>query len=310
LSALSLDGADGWLSEPAPAKINLYLHVLGRRDDGYHRLDSLVVFAGVHDTLSARVADSIRLDISGPFAPALEGADDDNLMVQAARGLAEIAGRAAGVHLRLVKRLPVAAGIGGGSADAAAALRLLCRLWKVTPEPENLEALALSLGADVPVCLDGRALFVGGIGEELCPSPCLPSVWLVLVNPGVPLATGGVFSARRGPGSVPGRFEEPPADAAALSALLSERSNDLEAPALELEPVVGQTLDALAALPGCRLARMSGSGATCFGLFADQRAARNGVAAIAAANPRWWSVAAPLVQSRAQAQAAALNAEA
>jgi len=307
---LSCVDAGGWLSEPAPAKINLYLHVLGRRDDGYHRLDSLVVFAGVQDTISAMADDTLRLDVSGPFAAALDGTGESNLIVQAVRGLAEIAGRAAGVHLRLVKRLPVAAGIGGGSADAAATLRLLCRLWKVVPEQGSLEALALRLGADVPVCLDGRAIFVGGIGEELFPSPRLPSVWLVLVNPGVPLGTGRVFSARTGPNSTAGRFEELPADAATLAALLSERSNDLEAPALGLEPVVSEALDVLAALPGCYLARMSGSGSTCFGLFADRNAAYEGAAAIAAAKSSWWSVAAPLVQSRVQAGAAALNTEA
>lgn len=298
----------GWLSEPAPAKINLYLHVLGRRDDGYHCLDSLVVFAGVQDTLLAKLDDALRLDISGPFAAVLDGAGEDNLMVRAARGLAEIAGRAAGAHLRLVKRLPVAAGIGSGSADAAATLRLLCRLWQLTPDRESLEALALRLGADVPVCLDGRTLFVGGIGEALCPSPGLPTAWFALVNPGVPLATGRVFSARTGPNSVSGRFDACLADVAAFAALLNDRSNDLEAPARGLEPVVGEALDALAVVPGCRLARMSGSGATCFGLFAEETAARDGAAAIAAAHPRWWSVAAPLVRSRAEAEAFAPNA--
>jgi 4-diphosphocytidyl-2-C-methyl-D-erythritol kinase len=305
---LSSTNAGGWLSEPAPAKINLYLHILGRRDDGYHHLDSLVVFAGVQDTLLARLDDSLRLDISGPFAATLEGVGEDNLMMRAARGLAEIAGRASDAHLRLVKRLPVAAGIGGGSADAAATLRLLCRLWELTPDRESLEALALRLGADVPVCLDGRALFVGGVGEALCPAPGLPSAWFVLVNPGVPLATGGVFSARTGPNSVSGRFDTDPADVAALAALLSDRSNDLEAPARGLEPVVSEVLDALDALPGCHLARMSGSGATCFGLFTNEISARGGVASITTAHPRWWSVAAPLVRSRAEAEALALSA--
>ena len=298
---------DDWLSEPAPAKINLYLHVLGRQDDGYHRLDSLVVFAGVQDTLWAKPDDSLRLDISGPFAAALEDVGEDNLMVRAAQGLAQISRRAAGAHLHLVKRLPVAAGIGGGSADAAATLRLLCRLWQLTPDRESLEALALRLGADVPVCLDGRALFVGGIGEALCPSPGLPSAWFVLVNPGVPLATGAVFAAREGADSVSGRFEAIPAEVGALAALLNERCNDLEAPARALEPVVGEVLDALAAVPGCRLARMSGSGATCFGLFANETTARNGVAAITAAHLRWWSVAAPLLRSRVEAEAFAAS---
>lgn len=295
--------ADDWLCEPAPAKINLYLHVLGRRDDGYHRLDSLVVFAGIRDTLSAKADDTLRLDISGPFAALLDG--EDNLILRAARGLAEIARCTAGAHLRLVKRLPVAAGIGGGSADAAATLRLLCRLWKLTPDRGSLEKLALRLGADVPVCLDGRGLFVGGVGEELCPSPRLPGAWFVLVNPGVPLATGRVFAARAGSDSAPGRFDACPADVDALAALLSERCNDLEAAARKLEPIVGEALASLAAVPGCRLARMSGSGATCFGLFADETAARDGAAAMAVDHPHWWAMATPLVQSRAEAESSA-----
>ncbi len=305
---MSCVDAGGWLSEPAPAKINLYLHVLGRRDDGYHRLDSLVVFAGVQDTISAMADGTLRLDVSGPFAAALDGTGESNLIVQAARGLAEIAGRTPGAHLRLVKRLPVAAGIGGGSADAAATLRLLCRLWKLTPDRGSLEELALRLGADVPVCLDGRALFVGGIGEELCPLPRLASGWFVLVNPGVRLATGRVFSARTEPNSVSGRFDACPADIVALAAQLIERSNDLEAPARGLEPMVGSALDALAAVRGCHLARMTGSGATCFGLFADEPAARDGATTIGDAYPEWWSVAAPLVQSRAEAEALASSA--
>ena len=154
------------LTEPAPAKVNLYLHLTGRRDDGYHLLDSLVVFAGIGDTLSAAPAETLSLHVAGPFAAGLAG-EPDNLVLRAARALAAEAGVTAGAHLVLDKHLPVASGIGGGSADAAAALRLLCRLWRLAPQPAALARLAAGLGADVPVCLAGRAARMGGIGERL-----------------------------------------------------------------------------------------------------------------------------------------------
>ena len=172
------------LTEPAPAKVNLYLHLTGRRDDGYHLLDSLVVFAGIGDTLSAAPAETLSLQVTGPFAAGLAG-EPDNLVLRAARALAAAAGVAAGAHLVLDKHLPVASGIGGGSADAAAALRLLCRLWRVTPQPAALARLAAGLGADVPVCLAGHAARMGGIGERLEPAPVLPACGIVLVNPGI-----------------------------------------------------------------------------------------------------------------------------
>jgi 4-diphosphocytidyl-2-C-methyl-D-erythritol kinase len=275
------------LREAAPAKVNLALHVVGRRDDGYHLLDSLVCFPGIGDLLEAEPARGLSLAVSGPFGDGL-GTGADNLVIRAAEAMRP-PGR--GAALMLVKRLPVAAGIGGGSADAAAALRLLARLWGVAvPGPEAL----LALGADVPVCLGARAARMGGIGEVLAPV-ALPAFWLVLVNPRVPVATGAVFASLAGRygeglGDVPARF----ASAGALVGWLAARRNDLEAPAVAAVPVIAEVLAALAAQPGCGLARMSGSGATCFGMFAEAAEARAAAAAIAAAAPGWWVAEAPV----------------
>jgi 4-diphosphocytidyl-2-C-methyl-D-erythritol kinase len=218
-------------------------------------------------------------------------AGEDNLVLRAARRLADAAGIGAGARLSLTKRLPVAAGLGGGSADAAAALTALVRLWRVELDAGRLAALALDLGADVPVCLVARAAFVGGIGEAIDPAP-LPPAPLLLVNPGVALVTADVFRARAAAGTAFGaagpRWSSAPADAAALIARLAGTRNDLEAAASGLVPAVGQALAAIAAQPGCRLARMSGSGATCFGLFTTSAAAAGAAAAIRAARSGWW----------------------
>ncbi len=207
-------------------------------------------------------------------------------MLRAAARLAEAAGVRAAARLTLEKHLPVASGIGGGSADAAAALRLLARLWRLALPPDAMRRLALSLGADVPVCLDARPARMGGIGEVLTRAPDLPPCGMVLVNPGVAVATPAVFGARRGAFSPP--LDLPPAwpDAAAMARDLARAGNDLEAPAIALAPPIGAVLAALAAWPGCLLARMSGSGATCFGLFATPAAARG--AADGLARPGWW----------------------
>ena len=183
-------------TESAPAKVNLYLHVTGRRPDGYHLLDSLIVFADLCDTVTAAPAERLSLTLAGPFADALDGAD--NLVSRAARALAAHAGRPPRATLRLVKHVPVAAGLGGGSSDAAAALRALIRLWGLSIEADELARLALELGADVPVCLAGHACFVGGIGDALTPAPALPSAPILLVNPGVAVPTTEVFAARTG----------------------------------------------------------------------------------------------------------------
>ena len=269
----------------APAKVNLYLHVVGRRTDGYHLLDSLVVFTALGDTVSVRRAKELRLSVDGPFAaaPALAG---ENIVLRAAKALAEALGREADAAIRLTKRLPVAAGLGGGSADAAAALTALCRLWGAADGALDLYALGETLGADVPVCLAGRPTIVGGIGEILTPVPALPRAALLLVNPGDPLPTPAVFEAREGPFSASSRSDGGGPDVAALAARLSVCGNDLAAPAQRLCPAIGEVMSALQGLPGCRLARMSGSGPTCFGLFDDLSAAA--AAAARLERPGWW----------------------
>jgi 4-diphosphocytidyl-2-C-methyl-D-erythritol kinase len=287
-------------AEAAHAKINLFLHVTGRRADGYHLLDSLVAFAGAHDRVSlgdGATPGELALELAGPFGGALRdgGADTDNLVLRAARLLAAEAGEAPTARLVLDKHLPVASGIGGGSADAAATLRLLRRAWNLEQRVDAtaLQRLALSLGADVPVCVEQAPARMRGIGEELHPAPVLPPCGIVLVNCGVGVSTPAVFRAL-----TLGNGEEAvlPAlwpDADGLCADLRRCRNDLEAPARALCPPIGEVLDALAAQPDCLLARMSGSGATCFGLF------RNGADAEAAAaalrRPGWWCHGGPLL---------------
>ncbi len=272
------------LTEAARAKVNLYLHVVGRRADGYHLLDSLAVFPGAADRLSAAPDEALTLAVEGPGAAGL-GAGPDNLVLRAARALASAAGVEAGARLVLDKRLPVASGIGGGSADAAAALRLLARLWDVRLPAARLRAIAQDLGADVPVCLDSRPARMGGVGERLQPAPALPNCGMALLNPGVAVATPDVFRARRGAFSAVPVLPDSWPDAAAMAAGLAGLRNDLEAPALSLCPAIATVLDWLRG-QGCLLARMSGSGATCFGLFADAEAA---AAAAARAPAPWWA---------------------
>lgn len=274
------------LSERAPAKINLHLHVVGRRPDGYHLLDSLVVFAGAADRLTVEPSDALSLSVTGPFAAGLDG-EADNLVLRAARALAAAGGVPAAGQLVLEKNLPVASGIGGGSADAAAALRLLSRFWGLATVQQTLAGIAAGLGADVPVCVSGRPALMSGIGEVLAPAPALPEVGIVLVNPGVAVSTPAVFRSRDGGFSPVAEWPERGwYDAAALAESLRATVNDLEAPALRLAPAISEALDALRASPHCLLGRMSGSGATCFGLFADAEAARR--AADAVSRPGWW----------------------
>jgi 4-diphosphocytidyl-2-C-methyl-D-erythritol kinase len=277
----------------ARAKINLYLHVVGKRPDGYHLLDSLVVFAETGDEIVVGPSETLLLKVVGPFAGTL-AADDDNLVLRAARGLRDLAGVTKGAAIVLTKNLPVASGIGGGSADAAATLHALMALWRITPDRAALERLALSLGADVPVCLAGWPSFMGGIGEEIAPCGPLPEAHLLLVNPGIATPTPAVFKARKAGFSAAGRWSAPPKDALGLAEALRSRNNDLTEAAISVTPAIRTVLDAIAATPNCLLARLSGSGATCFGIFAsaDEAAAARG--AIQAAHPDWWAVAAPI----------------
>ncbi|RYE35322.1 MAG: 4-(cytidine 5'-diphospho)-2-C-methyl-D-erythritol kinase [Hyphomicrobiales bacterium] len=280
------------LTTRARAKVNLDLRVLGRRADGYHELESLVAFAGVGDTLSLYPDAPLSLSLAGPRAEGL-AADNDNLVLRAARALA--AGRP-GLRLgrfHLVKRLPVASGIGGGSADAAAALRLLARLNGIAPADLLLREIAASVGADVSVCLDSRARMMAGIGEKLGPVLRLPPLFAVLVNPGVGVETVAVFRAlglKAGEAVSDARMGTfvAPASTSELLRYLAATGNDLAAPAQQIAPVITGVLDRLAALPGCRLARMSGSGATCFALFDDCRTSAAAAKALQRERPNWW----------------------
>jgi 4-diphosphocytidyl-2-C-methyl-D-erythritol kinase len=280
---------------PAPAKLNLYLHVTGRRADGYHLLDSLAAFSDIGDRLSVAPAPRLALAITGPFARDLaQGDPQKNLVWRAAAALAARLGRAPDVALTLEKNLPVASGIGGGSSDAAAALKALAAHWQASLDERALGALAAELGADVPVCVVARASFFGGIGDELVPAPLLPPAPLVLVNPGIALPTVSVFRARQGAFSLPARFAAAPRSVAQLAALLKERRNDLTDAAIGLVPAIGDVLAWLAAQPGALLARMSGSGATCFALFESTAAAEAAAASLKLEQPRWWIAAGKL----------------
>lgn len=280
----------------AAAKVNLDLAVLGRRADGYHLLESLVAFADVGDRLTLEPGRDLGLSITGPRAGALAGeAADGNLVIRAARALAErVPGLVSG-HFVLEKHLPVASGIGGGSADAAAALRLLARANGLSLDDSHLVAAARATGADVPVCLAGRVCVMAGVGEVLSAAIKLPPIPAVLVNPGIPVETRAVFAALGlAPGAMRGEGRggvSQSEDLASVVADLARRGNDLEPPAIALAPAIAQARSALAAAPGCRLARMSGSGATCFGLFASREEAREAADALAAAHPAWWVAA-------------------
>lgn len=257
----------------APAKINLALHVTGQRADGYHLLDSLVVFADLGDRLTFDADDGpLRLDVTGPMAAGVP-TDDGNLVMRAARAAGVTTG-----HITLDKHLPAAAGIGGGSSDAAAILRRLGH----APTDDGL-----SLGADVPVCLRARATRMTGIGEALEDVPGLPPLPAVLVNPRVAVPTGPVFQGLASKINPPMDALPDRPDLSALIGWAAAQRNDLEPPALSLQPVIGDVLDALRSA-GAMLARMSGSGATCFGLFADGRQADIAADTIAAAHPGWW----------------------
>jgi 4-diphosphocytidyl-2-C-methyl-D-erythritol kinase len=278
------------LVEHAPAKVNLTLHVTGRRRDGYHTLESLVIFASIGDRLSLRPGSKLGLTTRGRFAAAC-GASADNLVLRAARMLAaQVPGIRSG-HFTLTKNLPVAAGLGGGSSDAAAALRLLARANGIALTDRRLLKVARWLGADVPVCLDPRARTMRGIGELLSAPRKLPRLAAVLVNPGVALATAKVFArfdrSQRGR-SRAGRSKRVPTRVKPLLDYAAAGGNDLEPAAIALSPKVAVALEALRATPGCRLARMTGSGATCFGVFGSRRAATAAARRLAAQHRRWW----------------------
>lgn len=283
------------ITELARAKVNLTLRVTGRRADGYHMLESLVVFPDIGDQLTLDAGEGLSLETQGLYKDELASLDpNDNLVMRAAEGLRAAIGVTDGAHMSLDKLLPVAAGIGGGSADAAAALRGLVKLWSVTPGDADLQRLAFDLGADVPVCLESRTAVMSGIGEVLKPVAWSSDFWLVLVNCGRPLSTRAVFE-RLDIGSDRHRLPKDLDTTGSFSELIEDiRSlgNDLEEPAIELEPEIQTCLDNLNACDDIVLARMSGSGATCFGLFKDEAAARRSEATLATRHPAWWVCAA------------------
>ena len=280
------------LVEHAPAKINLSLHIVGRRDDGFHELESLVAFTASGDSLSLDLNAPLSLSVDGPTA-GHAGALNDNLVLRAARALsAEVPDlKTGGFHL--VKRLPVAAGIGGGSSDAAAALRLLARANNISLDDPRLFEAAAAIGSDVPVCVAAQARMMLGRGERLGPLLALPRLFAVLVNPGVPVETKTVF-ARIGlqAGQASGFGPHPVIDANmsfdALLAAMKKARNDMEDAASVIAPVIGHCLAVLAAARGAKLARMSGSGATCFAVFDDCRAAKMAACVIRRDHPEWW----------------------
>lgn len=275
--------------ESAPAKINLYLHVLGRRADGYHELDSLTGFVSIGDELRVSSATGLSLRIEGPFASALSCEPAvGNLVWRAAEQLAERLGRSPTVALHLDKRLPVASGIGGGSADAAACLRALARVWRIPESGPDVMAVAADLGSDVPVCVGARTSYFAGRGDVLGATPPLPPTFIVLVNPGLPLATSAVFRARQGPFSSTDRLTPWPADAASLAAALAGRRNDLTDAARTVLPAIDRVLGALSETSGCLLARLSGSGPTCFGLYGSEERANAAADLIQGKRPDWW----------------------
>jgi len=283
---VSLSDAHGG-TEDAPAKINLDLRITGRRADGYHELDSLVVFTALGDRLGWRPADAMSLSVQGPFAR--ETPSDDNIVLRAASTLAHALPDIWPAAFVLEKNLPVASGMGGGSTDAAAAMRVLVRHAGSTISGESLRDIGALIGADLPVCIYGKPARMRGTGLRLDPVRGLPEIPLVLVNPGVELATAAVFGAYDAPFSPEQRPALPLLPSVTQLAMwLRQSSNDLEPAARRLAPVIDQVLAALGAQDGVLLARLTGSGATCFGMFSDIERAERAAAAIARSQPQWW----------------------
>lgn len=282
------------IKDSAPAKINLTLHVTGQRSDGYHLLDSLVVFAGICDEITATIAPDLQIKVGGPFAMGVP-TDDTNLIMCAAYALRAARGVTLGAHLTLEKNLPHAAGIGSGSSDAAMALSMLAALWDVEPlSPKAPEVIAL--GADVPVCMKAPSpIRMEGIGERLTLWPALPDCALVLVNPMVDVPTGAVFAGLKSKknasmGTLPAAM-----DFDKFASWLSQQRNDLEAPARNIAPQVDDALKALGRMPQVVHAGMSGSGATCYGLVRTIGDARQVARTLQVGNMGWWVAPAPLL---------------
>jgi 4-diphosphocytidyl-2-C-methyl-D-erythritol kinase len=280
------------LAAPAPAKVNLTLRILGRRADGYHELESLVAFAGCGDRLTLQTGPRLELAVSGPTA-GQSGAITDNLVLRAAHALAmQIPGLVVG-RFDLTKELPAGAGLGGGSADAAAALRLLAQANDLALDDARIVAAARATGADVPVCLDPRPRMMRGIGDSLSEPVALPELGILIVHPGIGMPTPPVFAAlglRRGEKRPAGpACVAVPGERDALLRWLAVERNDLEPPAISIAPAIAEVLRVIAALPGCRLARMSGSGSACFGLFDTTDAATAALHSLVPVRTDWWA---------------------
>lgn len=277
-------------TEKACAKVNLYLQIVGRRPDGYHLIDSLFVFLAIGDELTISDAPKLTLELDGPFAFQL-GDNSGNLVMTAAERLARISGVERGAALKLTKNLPVAAGLGGGSSDAAAALRGLRTHWDLALTDSELMDMALDLGADVPACVVQSSALVSGVGEVVQPIAGLPEFWMVLVNPGVELSTAQVFAAYKDSGralSIPAPLDAMPDRLEGVIDELAARGNDLELAACGLAPAVAEVLTELQDFKDSLIVRMSGSGATCFALFATEAAAEKAATALAGRHPDWW----------------------
>ena len=270
------------LRELAPAKVNLTLRVVSRRADGYHELESLVAFADLADVVTFDPDAPPDIEVTGPFAAAT-GPAGENLVLEAARLMRLERGR-----FTLEKNIPVAAGLGGGSADAAAALRLIARERSTDTDNPRIRDAARRCGADVPVCLVPKARIMRGIGDVLSPPIAIPQLPVLLVNPHVELATRDVFAALQEPDRSGRPIVEVPSEPDSFVAWLAERDNDLTRAATTRVPAISEMLDQLAALPGCQLARMSGSGATCFGVFGSIGQAQLAAERLQSQHPEWW----------------------
>ena len=271
----------------APAKINLYLHVTGKRDDGHHLIESLVAFADCGDKISVTPSDKLKLTITGPFSEDLTSSPD-NLVLKAAILLANFAGIKAKADIILTKELPVASGIGGGSADAAATLHALTKLWDISISPNDLHLLGKNLGSDVPVCLKAVTSIITGVGENITPMTKFPKLWAILVNPKTSVSTAEVFANYHNEFSIPQPYTADPQSAQEVANFLSGYKNDLTSAALKVAPIIKDVLRAVETTENQLLTRISGSGATCFALFKTKSAAITATELLRAQYPMWW----------------------
>ena len=286
----------GSVCEAARAKVNLTLHIKGKRADGYHELESLVVFADVCDELAFSPASEDSLSLEGPFAGLVDG---ENLVLKAKRAVASWLGLTISGDFRLKKNIPVAAGLGGGSSDAAAAIRALLKVYDRDENTQTFIRQSAAIGADVPVCLQNSAAWMCGLGERVTPLPGLTPLPALLVNPRIKLSTAAVFKTLNAKPLQPEEAGPPPSfpgwrNPRAAALWVSEGRNDLEAPAIALEPAVKKVHDALRRLDGCMLSRLSGSGPTCFGIFLSRDAAAEAASEMRRSYPNWWAQATTL----------------